>query len=210
MGLLNQQSDSLVKYRTGYTECATEVMRYLNAVSSGSSVKSRLLDHVSSCVQKVHSVAPVTPRVAPVATFTPTAAASGTLGGSSAFVAPSATPCASLPGSSGSLSSFTPVRKSPTEAFEAPHIDYASGLGSTLPSPGFSPIDFRMNLMMGPFALQSPSQHSLTSCESRSRSTTPTQSSQPADNAAPVVPFHLAAMDLEELRAKYGNVWRPW
>ena len=195
------QVGSLSKYRTGYNECATEVMRYLNhssAMSSTPSVRARLVDHVSTCVQKVNN-SPAVPRVAAVSTYTPLAAAT-----SHTHSAPSATSHASLPGSSGSLSSFTPVRKSPTEAFEAPYFDYSSNSDTSFSSTGscVSPVDFRMNLMMSSFPAQSPSS-SQSGSTTRRRSTPPAQS---RDNA----PAYLAAMDIEEIRAKYGNVWRPW
>lgn len=185
------------KYRTGYNECATEVMRYLNhssAMSSHPSVKARLQDHVSTCVQRVNSSPSVAPHGPAVSTYTPTAA-SGSL-----LHVPCSTPASSLPGSSGALSSFTPVRKSPTEAFEAPHFDYSSPLDTSVSSTGscVSPVDFRMNMMMSSFHSAQFSQ------SSANRSSTPTQS---RENSSPA---YLAAMDIEEIRAKYEDVWRPW
>ena len=199
------QVQSLSKYRTGYNECATEVMKYLNhssALSGNPSVKARLVDHVSTCVQRVNRT-PTAPHIAAVSTFTPSAGISHTPR------VPCATPHASLPGSSGALSSFTPVRKSPTEAFEAPHLDYSSNLDTSLSSTGscVSPVDFRMNLMMSSFpSVQSPSSSQYSS-STVNRSSTPTQS---RDNSSPAAPAFLAAMDIEEIRAKYENVWRPW
>ncbi len=206
------RTESLGNYRTGYNECATEVMRYLShttaAPHNNPSVKNRLLDHVSSCVQRVNNtLAPaVPPRVAPTSTYTPSAAAA--TGSCHTLSLPSSTPHASLPGSSGNLSSFRPVRKSPTEAFEAPKCDYsASSVNCSLPSPPnaacFSPVDFHLNFLSS-FPVQSPSSSQYSS-SSESRSVTPTHS---ADNGS--APAYLAAMDIEEIRAKYGNVWRPW
>ena len=83
-------------------------MRYLNhspAMSNNPSVRARLVDHVTGCVQKVNN-SPAIPHVAAVSTYTPLAAAT-----SHTHSAPSATPHASLPGSSGSLSSFYASQK---------------------------------------------------------------------------------------------------
>ena len=202
------QTESLSKYRTGYNECATEVMRYLNhtsTLSSSPSVKSRLVDHVSTCVQRVNSSTPKLPRIAAVSTYTPSAVA----GSSHNVKAPCATPHASLPGSSGALSSFTPVRKSPTEAFEAPQFDYSSNLDTSFSSnvSCVSPVDFRMNMMMSSFpTVQSPSNSQYRSAAGNRNAT----SSQSRDNSSPAAPAYLAAMDIEAIRAKYEDVWRPW
>lgn len=46
--------DVLVQYQEGYTECADEVMRYLNTVQGmNEEVKCRVMSHLSSCVHSL-------------------------------------------------------------------------------------------------------------------------------------------------------------
>ncbi|KAL5015507.1 hypothetical protein ScPMuIL_009777 [Solemya velum] len=50
--------DVLVKYQEGYTECADEVVRYLNTVQGmNDEVKCRVMSHLSSCVHSLPSEA---------------------------------------------------------------------------------------------------------------------------------------------------------
>jgi len=58
------------KYATGYSQCATEVTRYLAKLDGlDSDVKTRLSSHLNSCVQKLNTAATTQSQSTPMASF---------------------------------------------------------------------------------------------------------------------------------------------
>src|SRR5688572_27615843 len=46
----------LNKFRAGFTECATEVSRYVSKIEVDTGVKQRLLSHLSGCVTSINTI----------------------------------------------------------------------------------------------------------------------------------------------------------
>lgn len=46
----------LNKFRAGFTECATEVSRYVNKIECDNAVKQRLISHLSGCVTSINQI----------------------------------------------------------------------------------------------------------------------------------------------------------
>ncbi len=209
------QPQMLSKYRTGFNECATEVMKYLNtSPANNPTIKTKLMGHLSSCVQKVNTAPSLPPQyhhaTTASASFTPSAVHHQQQPHQGL---PSATQLCSLPGraatpSGSRLSSFTPVRKSPTLGIEAPCLDCSSSIPSTshLPSTSsLSPSGIELRMMNGFMPLASaPSGGPSTSGHS-SLSHSAASPSRPSSE-----PAYFAALDIEEIRNKFGDVWRPW
>ncbi len=190
-------------------------MKYLNtSPTSHTAVKTKLMGHLSSCVQKVNIAPSLPPQYHQATTASASFTPSVLHHHQQQHSLPSATPLCSLPGraatpSESRLSSFTPVRKSPTLGIEAPCLD-CSSIPSTshLPSTSsLSPSGIELRMMNGflPLASAPSGGPSASGHSGSSASHSAASPSRPSSE-----PAYLAALDIEEIRNKFGDVWRPW
>ena len=111
-----QDSSVVGKYQSGFSECASEVSRYLSTIDGlPSEVRCRLLDHLSTCVHKVSGAANAYQQYPTAVTY------------------PTATPLAAMPGSIGEVPLGGAFQLMPTTLPNGQIVLIPQNIGATTP-----------------------------------------------------------------------------